>query len=92
MATVRQDRWMQSLSSLSERDLLSMFYLSITELSYRHRCSGAAIVERFGFLPDPFVVERDAASGEDRLQLSVAGRIWQIVTGRRTARAGESVH
>lgn len=84
MAAIGCDRWLRSLASLSERELASMLCLSATELAYRHRSGIQETLQRMVGLPDPFEVTIDAQSGSQTLRLTMAGRMWEGVTGRRS--------
>ena len=81
--TVGEDRWLRSMSSFSEGDLSAMLLLALQELAYRHRTSTADLLARLGALPEPWRLTIDAQSGAEKLTLTLAGQLWEGVTGRK---------
>lgn len=86
------ERWMRALAAMPEVEVVSMLTIGVTELAYRHRCTVAEIVERVQGLPDPFEVVEDAKSHAKVARKTMAGAIWESVTGRCTLKRGGRRH
>ena len=80
------DRWMRSMSSMPEAEVVSLLTLAATELAYRHRSTCAEIFSRALGLPDPWELKIDARSHVPMPKLTLAGAIWESMTGRRILR------
>ncbi len=79
---VRQEALLQAVAGMAEAELAALTYTSLVELAYRHRTSVADMATRVE-APSPWEPRADAASGEVRPRLTLAGEIWERVTGRR---------
>jgi len=79
---VNADVLLRSIAQLPDHQLASMLVLAVTETAYRHKTSigdVASLIEGV----DPWAPAEDPASHEVRPKLTLAGEVWEKITGRR---------
>lgn len=82
---MNSDTLLRMLGRLPDHEVASMLTLAATEMAYRRRTSIADVASLIDGL-DPFAPAEDPASHEVRPRLTLAGEVWERITGRRSLR------
>lgn len=85
------DTLMRTMARIPDAELASMLTIAATEMAYRRRTSIGDIASLIEGL-DPWTPVEDEASHEVRPALTLAGRVWEKITGRRQLRRRQRVH
>ena len=70
------------MASFTERDLGTMVTLGLMEMAYRRRKSVQELASSLAGIPELWETSIDAQSGAQTLRQTIAGRVWQLATGR----------
>lgn len=79
------DTLLRMFGRLSDAEVASMLVLAATEAAYRRKTSindVATLIEGL----DPWDLREDPASHDVRPTLTLAGEVWEKITGRRPLR------
>lgn len=88
---MKTDTLLRTFGTLPEAEVASMLLLAATELAYRRKTSIGDIASMIDGL-DPWEPREDPASHEVRPMLTLAGDVWERITGRRRLQRRRRLH
>ncbi|MNC91106.1 hypothetical protein D3C83_73020 [compost metagenome] len=79
------DQLLRVMAKVSDAELASMLTIASMEYAYRKKVAVSEVTAAIGGI-DPWTPAEHPTSHEVRMQLTVAGSVWESITGRRFRR------